>query len=371
MSMDWNAIGRLWNPDLKRIEQAKKRQAAVWRGERPDHWPIILGGPLSPAQQAIPDANYQEAFEDDERMLCVQLRGACGITNGNCDAVPSARGNYGTGVLLSCFGLEQRVFTDKMPWLLQHLTREQVAALNPDDIRPAGTFARGLDYMRWHRKMMGDRLPLYCMDTQGPFDLAHLALGDDLFYALYDDPPLVHHLMECCLSLSIKTHEWMKEIAGEPRMMLYHSGTLYAENMGIRVCEATTAILGPDNIETFTMPYTRRLVSHFGGAWAHYCGRNDALTHALLAIPEIRGTNFGHIPGHEADHGFEQAMAWCRERRKVYFGSWPRFPGETGCDYLKRLHGWATQGFLIPHAYPAIGEDLPEPRQVLDFWYGL
>jgi hypothetical protein len=194
---------------------------------------------------------------------------------------------------------------------------------------------------------MGDALAIYCMDTQGPFDLAHLMIGDALFYEMTDDPPFVHHLMELCLELGIRTHTWMKEITGEPRTAMHHSNAIYTESAGIRICEDTTALLGPEQIAEFAIPYSRRLAAHFGGAWVHYCGRNDHLTDAVCATPEFAGINFGFIPGHEHDHSFEADMARCQAGKTVYFGHWPLLPGETGEAYLRRIHPWAKRGVLL------------------------
>jgi hypothetical protein len=370
---DIRRLRELYSPDPARIATAKARQAAVWRGERPDRWPILLTGTLTPAQQAIPNPNFLEAFEDVDLMICSQVRQACAVTNAASDAVPSVRGNYGTGQLLSCLGLEQEVFPDKMPWLKQHLTRERIARLTPDDVRVQGTFARGLQFMRRCRDLMGEAPPLYCMDTQGPLGLTHLLFGDDLFYALYDDPPLVHHALEICVEASIRAIVAMKEISGERADECHHTNNLYAPNLGIRICEDSTVMLGPDAIQTFAMPYTRRLARRFGGAWVHYCGRHDGLTAATLAAPEVRGINFGHVHGHEHDHVFEDEMRRCLEAGKVYYGAWPRRPGESGRDYLRRLYGWASQGGLIPIADAALGgpNGFACAADAVDFWYSL
>jgi hypothetical protein len=305
-------------------------------------------------------------------MLCSQVRHACAAANAGSDAVPSVRGNYGTATTLSLVGLEQEVFPDKMPWLQKHLTKEQASRLTLDDIRIQGTFERGLTYMRRHKEIMGARLPLYCMDTQGPVDLAHLMLSDEIFYLLYDDPPFMHHILSFCVALSIRAHEWMKEISGEPANVLHHTNSLYAENAGIRVCEDTTCLLGPEQIHEFAVPHTRKLAQHFGGAWVHYCGRNDELTRAMLEIPEVRGINFGHVPGRKHDQPFEQVMALCRRHGKVYFGDWPRRKGESGQDYLKRAHEWAAQGCLITWLNAAVGDNgYADGRQALDAWYAM
>jgi hypothetical protein len=373
LAFDVRTLPSLFRVEPRRIALARQRQAALFRRQTPDAWPIAFSAPLNPAQKAIPAPNYKQAFDDADLMTCAQVRAACGIANAHSDAVPSIRANMGTGTLLACLGLEQEVFPDKMPWLQRHLTKEQISHLTPDDIRICGTFERGLDYMRRFQAIMGDALPVYCMDTQGPLDLAHLLMGDDLFYALYDDPPFVHHLMSLCLELGIKAHTWMKAVSGEPHDSQHHGNELYAENMGVRICEDTTAILGPDCIRDFALPYTQRLARHFGGAWVHYCGRNDHVTEAVCQIPEIRGINFGFVPGHEHDHIFEEDMERCRKYNKVYIGGWPKRPGETGKNYLRRMHRWAVQGCLFPHGNAALGgeDGLATVPEALDFWYNL
>jgi hypothetical protein len=364
----------LYAPDPERIARAKRRQAALWAGGKPDAWPIVFGGDLDERQREIPAPNLEEAFYDDELMLCAQIRAACRIANAPGDGVPSIRANLGTGVCLSCVGLAQRVFPDKMPWLDEHLTRAEVSKMTPDDITVRGDFARGLRQMRLFRQVMGDAIDVYCMDTQGPFDLAHLMIGDEIFYALYDDPPFVHHLMELALEIGIRTHTWMKEISGEPRTAIAHGNSIYAENMGVRICEDTTALIGRALMDEFVMPYTGRLAAHFGGAWVHYCGRNDHLTSAICECPEVRGLNFGIIPGRPFEHDADADMELITSKGKVYYGHWPRRKGESGRAYLRRLHGWASRGGLLSsngNAALADPDGFGSAQEALDYWYAL
>jgi uroporphyrinogen-III decarboxylase len=367
-------IKSLLSANAERLTLARRRQAAVWKGQKTDAWPIFFfSARLTPEQEKIPDFNFKEIFEHFECMLAQGCRIACAITNGHSDAVPSLRVNFGVGITLACLGLEQEIFPDKMPWPKAHLTRDQVAKLRPDDIRIQGSFERGLDWMRRFKEILGPALPVYCMDTQGPFDLAHLIMGDEIFYLLNDDPAFVHHLMTLCFELGVKTHCWMKETVGEPIRQMHHSSFLYMENAGIRICEDTTSLLGEKAIREFAMPYTRRLAKHFGGAFVHYCGRNDHLTEALCEIPETRNINFGHIPGHEHDHVFEEDMQRVQKAGKVYVGAWPRLPNENGKEFLKRMHRWAKEGCLVPVADAAMeGPDgLPSIEAVQEFWYRL
>lgn len=371
-SFDLEQLDDLYDPDPERVTLARQRQAAVWAGSRPDRWPIIMHAPLTAAQESIPRPDLKQAFEDPQAMLFSQVRSACAVANAAADGVPSIRGNYGVGVLMACLGLNQQVFADRMPWPQEHLTRNQIARLEPDDIQIQGTFARGLDFMRLARQVMNDRLAVYCMDTQGPLDLAHLLAGDDFFLLMHDDPSLTHHLLEISLELGIRAHAWMKEVNGEPAGEHHHGNAIYARNMGIRICEDTTAIISPAAIDAFAVPYTTRLAEHFGGAWVHYCGRNDYLSQVACAIEAVHGLNFGHIPGHEHDHPFEKDMERCEASGTVYYGPWPRRDGESGREYLDRMHAWARRGCLIPVGDAAVGpHGFADAAAALEYWYGL
>lgn len=369
---DVRQLPELLDFDYEHIQKSRERQCRFWRGEKLSVPLLFIGGGLSEKQKKIPEYDFEQIFTDKEKMLCREVRAACATANGRGDSVPSIRANLGTGILLSCLGLEQEAFSDKMPWLHEHLTKEQIIKLSPDDIRPRGSFARGLEMMHFFKEIMGDSIPVYVMDTQGPFDLAHLMLGDELFIQLYDDPQFVHHLMNICLEMGMKTHRWMKEAVDEPLTSLHHSNILYSDSFGIRICEDTTVLLNPDHIEEFAISYSRRLAREFGGAWVHYCGYNEGLTDMILASPEFKLLNFGHIPGHEHEIDFYKNMEKFKKSGKINFNGWPKFPGESSEECLVRQHKFASEGVLAPVFWSWDDFlDSKSPEDVLSLWRSL
>jgi len=290
----------------------------------------------------------KEAFYSSEMMLFNQIRNVFSALNSYSDVVPSIRANMGVGVVLSLFGGAQIVFEDKMPWPKEHFSKERLSNFSVDDIQIRGDFELGLSHMSFFKEVLGDAIPVYCMDHQGPFDLAHLLFGDQIFIEIFDDPDFVHHLLNLCVEVSVKAIEIMKEISGEGLGECFHSNMLYGNNMGIRICEDTSALLGPEQIAEFVIPYTTKLARHFGGGWVHYCGRNDNLTKQICALPEIKGINFGIIPGKEYDHEFEKDMESCLNSKTIYVGAWIPYPNETAKEFVKRMHFWAKQGCIIP-----------------------
>ena len=373
-NFDVSRIRDILHIDTARMDLAKNRQKKFWSHEQPDKLPIFCSAPLTNEQEQIPNPDLKEAFYDSDLMLCSQIRGVFAALNSGSDQVPSMRANMGTGNFLSLLGRNQEVFPDMMPWFKEHFTKQEISNLTPDDIKIRGDFELGLKHIKRFREIVPE-VPVYCMDNQGPFDLAHLMLGDDIFLEIYDDPRFVHHLMDIAVELSIRGINWCKEAMGEPRDIMHHGNELYAENMGIRICEDTSAIVSPDTIDEFVIPYTRKLIDAFDGAWIHYCGFSEYLSDKIREIPNVRGINYGIIPGKENVHDevFETEMEKIAASGKIFYGPWPIREGENGRDYLKRMHYWAKRGALLICAGYAIGgeDGFSTVKDAINFWDNL
>ena len=187
-------------PPSTAATMGQRRQAAVWRGEEPDSLPILIGG-AAPDSERFPRYSLGEQYRDPNKMLVGQLLGALNIAWGHSDAVPSFRVNFGCAFLATLIGLEQRVFEEQMPWLVEHCPKEQLARLSPDQVtqmaREGGLMPECLARYALFREAVGDRVACYIADTQGPFDLAHLLRGEELFYdyGLVIDEPLTPELI--------------------------------------------------------------------------------------------------------------------------------------------------------------------------------
>lgn len=350
------------------IAAAEERQRRFWAGRPLDVPLMIQSGPLPPAGAALPSPDYLEAAENPELMLAYGLRQSLAGVTGESDLSPSIRPNLGCAVTLSCIGLEQEFFPDKMPWLERHLSLDAVRELDPETISIGGTFARGLEMIAFFREQLHGVPAIYPMDTQGPFDLAHLIMGDDIFLLMYDEPEAVHQLMRFCTAFLEKLIRRMKEAIGEPLTVTHYQGSICSESFGIRICEDTAVLLAPEQIAEFVIPYSRRLAEVFGGAYCHYCGRNDELTAQLLAEPAFKVINFGQIPGKPELHDFREEMEKTAAAGKQYFGCWPRLAGESFRDYLLRLRPYAAAGVLAPVLEKAPPEEFATPADIVKFW---
>lgn len=333
----WEALGF----DAAQIAEAVRRQLAVLHGEE-GYCPIICSAGLTPAQEALlpPPVSLDEEFSSHVRTLTNGLRAVAALLNSGSDGAPCIRPNMGVGVCATVFGCVQTVFPDKMPWVTKHVTWEALDDFDAETAPLGAQMELAMErahFLRAH--LEGSGVTPYCFDTQGPFDLAHLVVGDALFYALYDAPERVHRLLDQCVRLIVRVTNLYKEAATEPRDGGRHSGVL-AMRGGIRVCEDTSTLLNAAQIAEFVTPYTNRLLAAFGGGWVHYCGRNDALYRAVIdEMPLAYALNFGNPEKHDLAAVLDDLL----QRGKTYFGGVPRRPDEDTEAHFRRVLSY-TQG---------------------------
>ena len=360
-------IIELFNIDSKRISLGKKRQENIWLNNNPDFIPIILSGAVL-ERDSFPRYDMREEFFDKKKMLIEQLWQALAMNRGESDSQISIRANLGTGFIPTIFGLEETISKDKMPWLKEHLSKEDILIFDlPEDISKSGLMPRAIEYIDYYKAILPPELHIYLPDTQGPFDIAHLIRGDEIFIDFYEDPEFIHRLMELSTQAYIKVSLLMKEIIGEPYASGYHT-SLYMAKGGVRMCEDTTTLLSPKIVEEFVIPYIVKALKPFGGGWIHFCGRGDHLLDLFLNIEEVRGINFGN----PEMFNLEEVLSKIREKGKFYFGCWPRGKNESLEQYfrkvIKALEGEKRSLIFVPVIYE---NDPVEKKMIIDLWHSL
>jgi hypothetical protein len=161
----------------------------------------------------------------------------------------------------------------------------------------SGLGARVFETERFYAEMLADYPNLnaavhtYVCDTQGPFDIAHLVMGHRIYTEIYDNPELVHRLMDVCTDTYIAFTKAQKTIIGEGNDWHFHSGTKIRG--GVRVCEDSPTNLSPSSYLEFCRPYNERVLAEFGG-WIHYCGDGRHILPHVLSTPGLTAVNFGN-----------------------------------------------------------------------------
>lgn len=362
-------IGFLKN-NTEQYHNAVKKQVQFWNEESIDVPPLLLHRKDQPDLGFTPKSfDYYEIQFDDQKMLYSGLTSALMSTG---DSVPSVRANKGCGIYPNMLGVKSTYFTDKMPWVQEHLTKEQISAMEPDQIKFGDQFKKGLETMSY----LADRLKdtgclVYPLDLQGVVDTAHLVYGDTYFYDLYDDPPFIHHLMNCTVEAMIKGCDAVLRLMDETGntkldhmtfIPHYNDLVIPKSKGGIKFSEDTTTLLNPDQIDEFALPYLQQLADYYGGGYVHFCGTNQHLYKRVMQMSSIYGINLGNPEKHD----MEKVLSDCADTGKVYYGDLSHaVSGRDLNDYFTKCLKASYNGhsFKLLLAHTCFSHEIPLLKQ--------
>ena len=369
----------LLEPDFEVLEKGKQRQSAIGKSKPTDYLPLVINGVPVPEKEKYCQHgkdycqyNRKEWFYDKRKMLFEQIFGLISTSRTGSDTQLTINTNLGAGFAPSILGLKQLVFEDKDPWLQERLSKEKIGQLSPEDLKDVNTkglMPRALEYIDYFKKTLKDKALVYILQDilWGPFSLAHLIRGDDIFTDLYDDPNFVHHLMEISTSLYVKSASALKKAIGEPNGECYQ-GVFYMSDSGVWSGEDTAVLLSPSQLEKFVFPYLRKAYKSFGGAVVHFCGRADYLLDPLLDLPEVKGINLGEP--HLQKLSYKEIMYKLLDKGKTYYGSWPKKEGENTESYFERmLEPLEGEKRSLVLAYGLTKEEQRNPQVVMELWH--
>ncbi len=286
--------------DVGHLEQVRQRQTQALQFGRPDSLPLRIDCP----DDTFARYPYAEAFADMAKMLVNELAGLCASAALQDDAWPMIRANYGVGTLPSLFGTTCRILGNQLPWVdplndteaIRRLVRQGVPNLT------AGLGQRVLDTQAYYLEQLApwpkcrSLIRLYHPDLQGPFDVAHLIWGTEIYYALTDEPELVHAFLDLVTETYIQFMRAAKvmisdEFAGG---LVGHWGSIYRGRVVLR--NDTAVNLSREHYETFVRPYDQKILDAFGAGSIHYCGRADQWVFQMIECRQLGGLNFGQPP---------------------------------------------------------------------------
>ena len=239
--------------------------------------------------------NINDAVADENLMILSQLERCHNELCRNGNTLMNMRPNYGVGIISSMFGARKFI----MPYEMDTLPNVYALEGGEDGIRrvldaPAPTlmegygehvFSIGEKFAEIRRKYpkIGRYIRFDNPDAQGPIDNCELLWGSDMFYAFYDEPELLHALLERVSDTICRfIQKWQDYIPHEDGLASYF-GRLSKGTIVIRNDSAMN--LSPDAFEEFIQPYDTAVLQKLGGGAVHFCGTGDHFVELLAKTP--------------------------------------------------------------------------------------
>lgn len=271
----------------------------------------------------LQDININDAIDDYEMMLDMQLAGVSRALNSSVEAL-SMRANYGTGIMTSLFGAE--IF--KMS--REHNTLPTTRSFHDtDDIRkivdrgmPKLDDALGKKVFNFgemcldvfaHYPKISKYVFVYHPDTQGPLDIAELLWGGEMFYELYDDPDFVHTLMQLITNTYVCFLDHWFEMYPNRKDLNVHWGYWMSGNICLRDDSAVN--LSPEQYAEFALKYDKYLLDYYGGGMVHYCGKGDHFINQLVSIKSLTGINLSQPHLNNMDKVY--SATFCKNKKII------------------------------------------------------
>lgn len=373
------------------VERGRKRQAAVWCGERPDYLPLLLGhtevcvpglphdrtwklaehGLMGGAQVSeffdYPHYSLVEQFDSPEKMLYEFLWEILSWARSKSDAQLAIR-VYILNVLPAAFGARLALNETYGLYVAERPTKEQLRDLDPARLGESELFKKLLDYIACFRENAPTALPVYPTDTGGPLTTAQALRGDALYLDFYDDPDFVHELLDRTADICIQAAWLLKEAVGEEVAVGapgYH-GALYMARGAVRVVDDSMVMISPRFHQEFVLPPVRKVFQAFGGGWYHSCGVYPDKLDGILSVPEITTVNLNDAP---IWPDLEKAVRKIVDAGKVFYGPWPVRSGETLEEAFRRALD-ITEGERKGLILKLRGEGpWPPPEEIMDRWH--
>ena len=308
--------------DEEHVEQAQRCQEAAWNYEAVDRLPLLvsLSDKVSKERNGTtdwPTYPYSEILYDREKMLLDELSFAYeGALIGD-DKMYTIRANYGIGIIPSLFGCPITVKEgENMPWVghLESLDEvKRVTAQGVPDFN-GGLMARVLETEAFFKEALapyprlGRTVHIQVCDTQGPFNLAAEILGPRIYTDLYDEPQMLHELLEVVTETYTAVTKKEKDALGEDYVSGYHWH--YRLRGGARLAEDFALSISPRAYERFVKPYNERAFTPFEGGYILYCGHGEQVLDLILSTKGVNGILVWSKKAEDLLTIYEKAKPW-------------------------------------------------------------
>ena len=254
---------------------------------------------LSTPDFVYPQLHANDTLEDYDLMLQAQL---CSFSNALNTRHLTLGGwaGYGTGILSSILGAEIYVVprelntppttrvlgsTDRIREMLDRGMPDLETGFGKRVFECGEIFAEVLSKY----PKIWEYVTIFHPDLQGPLDIAELLWGGEMFYAMYDEPELVHGVLSLITdTFTAVLERWRKILPFTSDVNTYR---FYHHRGSITLRCDSAMNLSPELYKEYAVPYDTRLFQHFGGGAMHFCGRGDHYIEELSKTPGLTGIN--------------------------------------------------------------------------------
>lgn len=192
----------------------------------------------------------------------------------------------GPGTLVTCFGIPLNPDTGNSPAFTRSI--RDVLAKPPPAPGQTGLVPEILESIEHAKALTPNRFKISMPDTQGPFNLAHSIVGEEIMLAPCTDAGAYHAIMDRITTFWVATIDLLRERIGPDRLEP-------RSRAAVTICECSVNLVSPDFYREFILPYDLRIAEHFPSLAIHPCSGPHVFRVTLENLPKVIWTEAGHI----------------------------------------------------------------------------
>ena len=320
-----------------------KDQRRIWAdleaGRRPSIPPISIGRQAAPEDANDPPVG--PAGDSPEAELARSLRSKLKALTFDNLIAPTVGVGIGTSTLATAFGIEVREDIQGSP-PTEHIPLREFDGWTVPDANSAGCMPAIREKTAFYREHLPPDIKIGYPDMQGPFNIAHIILGSEIFYAFTDEPERLHRLMQLITDFTIRVYDRLKEWIGPERLVPYMPHTQ-------RIAECSCNTISKDTYREFVKPYDLQLGAYHGELAIHPCSGPHVFEVTLDELPNVRYTECGIVDCAFAGAiDIDKAIARVASRPIILSCGQELMPGQeeaTIKDHLARLRDLPMMSF--------------------------
>ena len=295
-------LEQLLDPDW--VVESDAVQQALWEGRPFSRLPCIVSTPTPPDWPSYP---FTERWDDVEKQFIHLMGGNYVGALLRDDRALHLEPDYGVVTIPELFGVESEVTDEGLAMSKGLNDVEKVRALVERGV-PAfdNPLSRKIEEFEDFGRVVLSQYPKLrdlvhwnIPNIQGPFDLACLIWGRDIYLALYDEPELIERLMDLVTDTYIAYGTHHKQRLGLPMDSAYHCAGVRLVHGGVRICNDSSVLVGGEVYRTLSKPRDLRAFAPFHGGWVHYCGNGNHFIGDLLDMEPVHYLHLGNPDDHD------------------------------------------------------------------------
>lgn len=263
-----------------RIAEAQQRLLALYEGRETDQIPFSFSVEAECCEAWMPGNNYnfETLIRDPDKAIEGQILSINWQTDHfpDSDLLPMFKTFYlGEGIVPSMFGAKQLVVPNDPPYtegrILESIYDVEKLPLRIDPLHDGwGKMLKDVTTKFLHATNC--QVPVEINDHQSPYGVATKLIGnEDLIFAMYDEPALVHKLMGICTQAIIDCADAMISYCGKENVVLNPTIGIPGYD-SIILWDDYISVLTPELHSEFCQPYNNKIYERFGRGHLHTCG---------------------------------------------------------------------------------------------------